>query len=288
VSLDKKIFPVSVIIPVFNRPDDALNAVRSVLRQSISCHEIIVVDDGSDVNIKIDINDQRIKLIKHSINKGAAEARNTGIKYCTGDYIAFLDSDDVWTSKKLELQLKFMQEMNFQVCCTGYTLLRQNNKVEERISLKTSLALEDMVWGCFIGPGSTLMVKKEVYDFVGLYDSELKRYEDWDWLIRCASKYKIGMLKSSLVVVKKYTAVNSHVVYLALELIRKKHLLKLKGRAKKKFKAACHIETAATAFRDKQFVKAFLFVINSIILYPFNNFALKKAIASKTSNFPFF
>lgn len=100
---------VSVIIPTYNRANLILQAVKSVLNQTYKNFEIIIVDDGSSDNTEDVINvihDNRIRYIKHAINKGASAARNTGIREAKGKYIAFQDSDDHWLPDKLEKQVK--------------------------------------------------------------------------------------------------------------------------------------------------------------------------------------
>ncbi|PJA63262.1 MAG: glycosyl transferase, partial [Candidatus Portnoybacteria bacterium CG_4_9_14_3_um_filter_44_9] len=100
---------VSVIIPTCNRPDLLPRAIKSVLSQIYQDFEIIVVDDGdkrSAENVVRQFKDNRIKYIKHVERKGGAAARNTGIKAAQGEFIAFLDDDDEWLPKKLEIQMR--------------------------------------------------------------------------------------------------------------------------------------------------------------------------------------
>src|SRR5437870_5691947 len=98
---------VSVILPTFNRSGSLPAAISSVLNQSITNLELIVVDDASTEDIEglvSDIRDDRLKYIRRAVNGGAAAARNTGLAAATGDYIAFQDSDDLWLPGKLETQ----------------------------------------------------------------------------------------------------------------------------------------------------------------------------------------
>ena len=99
---------ISVIIPTYNRVNLLNRAINSVLRQTFSDFEVIVVDDSSEDDTKAvveTLKDPRIRYICHDENRGAAAARNTGIRVSRGEHIAFLDSDDEWLSKKLELQI---------------------------------------------------------------------------------------------------------------------------------------------------------------------------------------
>ena len=97
---------VSVIIPTYNRRNTILASVNSVLNQTFKNIELIVVDDCSTddtISILEQINDKRLKIIRHSKNKGQNAARNTGIKASTGEYIAHHDSDDIWRLNKLKV-----------------------------------------------------------------------------------------------------------------------------------------------------------------------------------------
>jgi glycosyltransferase involved in cell wall biosynthesis len=104
---------ISVIIPVYNRTDLLPRAVNSVLNQTYDNLEIIVVDDGSTEDIEgvLDkFDDVRIHYIRHEANRGVAAARNTGMRFAHGEYVAFLDSDDEWFERKIERQLSDLIE----------------------------------------------------------------------------------------------------------------------------------------------------------------------------------
>jgi len=99
----------SVIIPTYNREAVIARAIESVLKQTYKFYEVIVVDDAStDSTNEIVSKYPEVKYIKHSINMNGACARNTGIEAASNDYIAFLDSDDVWLINKLELVSQFI------------------------------------------------------------------------------------------------------------------------------------------------------------------------------------
>src|SRR5688572_2890462 len=90
---------VSVVIPVFNRPLAVLQAIESVLAQTVQDFELIVVDDGSDdgtPDTLAGLTDPRIRIVRHPQRRGGSAARNTGIRAAAADYVAFLDSDDEW------------------------------------------------------------------------------------------------------------------------------------------------------------------------------------------------
>lgn len=131
---------VSVIMPLFNSEKFVVESIESVLEQKYRELELIIVDDCStDKSVEIVtryLNDQRLTLIKLPENQGQGSSRNVGLKHAKGDYIAFIDSDDVWKENKLEFQLIFMQRTN---CDFSYTNLAFINEFGETIKSRLSL-----------------------------------------------------------------------------------------------------------------------------------------------------
>lgn len=120
---------VSVIIPMHNSAKHINQCIDSVLNQSYSNFEIIVIDDASKDNgleIVKSKNDNRIKIVELKKNVGAAIARNKGIEVATGELICFLDSDDYWVLDKLEKQVKFIEKNNYTFLYAGYKFLKNN------------------------------------------------------------------------------------------------------------------------------------------------------------------
>lgn len=156
---------VSVVTPVYNSEKYIKKTIDSVLAQSYENLELILVDDCStDYSKKIiedyKQKDSRIKLISLKKNSGAAIARNTGIKKATGNFIAFIDSDDQWNEEKLEKQLKFMKINNYGFTFTAYEMVKDAKKIKnvivpEKIEYKG--LLKNTVIGC-----STVMINKDI------------------------------------------------------------------------------------------------------------------------------
>lgn len=193
---------VSVIIPTYNRAHLIRKSLESVLNQTFDDFEIIVFDDGStDDTEKVvkQFTDERIRCLRHEQNRGAAAARNTGIRAARGDYIAFLDSDDEWLPHKLAKQLTALQSAPASVgasCTASYHIFGQ--RVKKHVPVLSGTWLRTLLWGCDLNPGATLLVSRRVLDDVGLLDETLPRYEDWDWLIRCVKKYDLLLLEQPL------------------------------------------------------------------------------------------
>ncbi|MCX3071625.1 glycosyltransferase family 2 protein [Providencia stuartii] len=122
---------VSVIMPCYNAESYIRDSIQSVLNQTYSNLELIIIDDVSSdnsINIINSFNDNRIKLIKLAKNSGAGAARNTGIEAAKGRFIAFLDSDDLWRLNKLEVQLEYMVSNGYSLSYTQYQKFSQEGK----------------------------------------------------------------------------------------------------------------------------------------------------------------
>ncbi len=118
---------ISIIIPAYNRADVLPRAINSVLSQTFTDYEIIVVDDAStDETSAVARNfNGPVHVIRHEVNRGPAAARNTGIEATSGAYVAFLDSDDEWMPEKLGRQIGLLEGLgtSYNACCSGRTLV---------------------------------------------------------------------------------------------------------------------------------------------------------------------
>lgn len=122
---------VSIITPMYNSEKYIAETIESVLKQTYELWELIIVDDcSSDLSCEIVDKyaniDRRIKLIKKSTNEGPAKARNKGINLSVGRYIAYLDSDDIWNERKLEVQISYMKKNNVAISCSSYYIFNNN------------------------------------------------------------------------------------------------------------------------------------------------------------------
>ena len=194
---------ISVIIPTYNRGNLIKRAINSILNQTYQNIEIIVVDDCSNDNteeVVKGINSSKIKYIKHEKNYGACRARNTGIENASGDYIAFLDSDDEWLSDKLEKQLKFMNDKDADiVICNFY--YDKHGKKTLKIDKDHSEVIrkEEILASNWVTTGS-ILVKKEVIMDINGFDESLARYQDWDLILRIMDKYTVYLLNEPLLI----------------------------------------------------------------------------------------
>ena len=198
---------VSVIIPTYNRAHLIGRAIKSVLNQTYQDFEIIVVDDGSTDNtgeIIRGFKDKRVKYIKkYKENKGSSVARNIGIKVARGKYIALLDSDDEWLPEKLDKQIKVLQSESPEVGVVYSNLLyideNGKNMSKFRNPKKEGYIYEDLLGKNYVGTDSTLLIRKECFNRVGLFDDLLNTQQDWDMWIRIAKYYRFALIKVPLV-----------------------------------------------------------------------------------------
>lgn len=183
---------VSVIIPTYKRPHLLVRAINSVLNQTYSNLDVLVVDDHSEddtPSVVRDINDPRMRYVEHPVNKGLPAVRNTGIRMALGEYIAFLDDDDEWREDKIEKQLLNIKGYDAILCMgiwKGYPL---------RLHHRAQITSDDLRRGSF-NPSSAL-VRTEVLRNV-MFDESLRQGEDWDAFIRMAQRYSIAWLPDPL------------------------------------------------------------------------------------------
>lgn len=190
---------VSIVIPTYKRPDLLRRAVKSVLLQTYEDFEIIVVNDDLEsfhiVKDEIDsIKDARIFCYQNERSKGGNGARNTGILKSKGEYIAFLDDDDEWMENKLEDQINLIIQLDksYAAVYSGY-LIENDDKWEEYYGdLEGAIFKEVLLNKAKICTGSNLLIKKEVIEEVGLWDEELFRQQDLEFLLRVLVNYKLG------------------------------------------------------------------------------------------------
>jgi len=182
---------VSVIMPNYNGAKYISIAIESVISQTYSLWELIIIDDCStdnSVNIieEYVAKDKRIKLIKLPNNSGTAIARNTGIEVAIGQYIAFLDSDDAWLPYKLEKQVKFIRDNNLALTYSSYYVIDEYGNVKGIRNIKERISYKDLLKTNWIG------------NLTGIYNAqkfgkifmENVRYEDYTLWLKILKKVK--------------------------------------------------------------------------------------------------
>lgn len=196
---------ISVVIPTFNRARLVQRAVASVLAQSWRRLEIIVVDDASEDQSRelLEHNfGRRIRMLSLPRNLGVSAARNRGIIASRGSYIALLDSDDYWRPRKLEKQLAFLLSQPAMLLCqTGEIWYRHGRRVNpcKHHQKPAGEIFSACLPLCAVSP-SAVMMRRELFLRVGLFDESLPACEDYDLWLRVACRYPVGLLAEDLVV----------------------------------------------------------------------------------------
>jgi len=193
---------ISVIIPAYNAEKTIQQTIESVLNQTLSDFEILVINDGSTdrtLEIVSQIDDARLRVFSYA-NAGVAPTRNRGLTQATGEYISFLDADDLWTPDKLEAQLKALQENPQAAVAYSWTdwidesgqFLRPGGHITETGQVYEKLLVRD-----FIESGSNPLIRAEAFQTVGNFDESLAFGEDWDMWLRLAVRYEFITVPSA-------------------------------------------------------------------------------------------
>jgi glycosyltransferase involved in cell wall biosynthesis len=204
---------VTVIIPTFKRSNMLSRAIDSVLNQTYQNLEIIVIDDNdpsskyrkeTEIVMEKYKEIEKVKYIKHECNKNGSAARNTGIKNSNSEYIAFLDDDDEYLPRKIELSVDRMETLgeSWAGCYTAYKKMLKNNHYQNSLGNKEgSLLLETLARNVFLGGGSNLFLRRKAIVDIGGFDETFKRNQDIEFLVRLFQKYKIAYVdKCSLII----------------------------------------------------------------------------------------
>jgi len=202
------ICPVSVIIPCYNREEYLGRAINSVMRQSLPCLEIIVIDDGSTdasstVAQQFAANSEKIPIrYFYQSNAGPAGARNTGILKSSAPFLAFLDSDDHWHKRKLQEQFSQMvEQQSYLISHTGEKWLRCGKHLNQKKIHRPRHGdiFSHCLQLCAVGM-STVMAKRELFDHVGLSDASLPCCEDYDFWLRVSCRHSFLLVEQPLTI----------------------------------------------------------------------------------------
>lgn len=210
---------ISVLMVNYNHEDTLAETIQSVLDQTYSNFQFIIVDDGSTDNsceIIESFQDERIELYKREENEHICVATNYGFTKVKGDYLARIDSDDLWYPDKLEKQLLFMEEHpECSVCFTWCDLIDEyGNNINELekglLKLYESKTLEQEQWlrkfyfegNCLAHPA--VLMKREVLENIGRFTLAYRQLHDFDYWVRIAKQYKIYVIQERLIAVRRF------------------------------------------------------------------------------------
>lgn len=213
---------ISVVIPAYNSMSFLPKTLDSVFEQTFSDFEILVINDGSTDHTAqwvSSLTDNRVRLVNQE-NQGCAIARNTGVLASRGQYIAFLDADDLWEPTKLEKQVHILDTLpTVGLVNTWISNIDREGTPTGKLGISNAegyvlnLVVEENPIMC----GSTPMVRRHCFESVGLFDQSLRSAEDWDMWIRIAKKYEFAVVKEPLVRYRVHANSKSHNLQLHLQ-----------------------------------------------------------------------
>jgi glycosyltransferase involved in cell wall biosynthesis len=270
------------VLPVYNHAATIGRAIASILSQTFEEWELVIVDDASDDDLSLslaDVRDDRIRLLHHERNRGAAAARNTGIKVARAPLVAFIDSDDEWLPTKLERQVAVMEHAGPSLggLCTAFRLARtRTGYAEDRYPRAKGTWAEALLDGCFVSPGSTLMARRECFETVGMLDDSLKRFEDWDWLLRLVERYEFDCLPEVLAMVHVGRAPQQGIVESATYSFESRQAARIHAMSGpeglRRFRASLALERANAAIAARRHSTAAVAILQASMLSPKRTF----------------
>ena len=263
---------VSVIIPTYNRLSFLKEAIRSVLSQSYANYEILIIDDHSKDNTHVFVkelmleNKDKIKYFLNEKNKGVDGARNTGLEHAEGEYIAFLDSDDIWEVDKLKIQMDLFRkykdlgaifsdadffgevEKNFEKRMTNkiFFCKRYWHGLEKNFLLADPKLFYFLFCDASRLRIQTLVFKKTIIDTVGYLNESMFYCGDIDFILKIFLSTKVGYLKLKLCKIRRHPFNTDNIFSVEekceaimkvleniIEFIRRKNLIKIDSKLKK-------------------------------------------------------
>jgi glycosyltransferase involved in cell wall biosynthesis len=288
MSMDRDL--VSVVVPTYNRAHIVLDALKSVYQQSYRPIELIIVDDGSTDKTGVVVKDWISTLKVEScftahyvfqINQGGNFARNRGIQLTSGEYIAFLDSDDLWYPQKLEKQIAIFaadEKIGGVYCGLRHvSLITGVSQASPPRKYPSGNILHEMLVHDVTGPTSTYVLRSTVFEAMGNFDTQLFARQDWDMWLRLASNYNIGVVPDVLIDFREHegvrTASNPQKEIAAYHTIMEKYA-ELRSRCpfavRQAAKAAFYRRMGRIYFHHKiSAIDAFTYQIRSILNWPF-------------------
>jgi len=190
-------------VPTYNRADRLERSLNSIVSQTYQDFELIVVDDGStDKTSKLMKLFPKAQYIPMKKNSGVSKARNVGLSVAKGELICFLDSDDLWNEKKIQMQVLWLENnKDSQVCYTDEIWIRNGVRVNpmNRHRKYSGDIFRHCLGLCIVSP-SSVMIRAKLFDEIGNFDESLPACEDYDLWLRIASKYAFHFIEEPLII----------------------------------------------------------------------------------------
>ncbi|HEY3277057.1 MAG TPA: glycosyltransferase [Syntrophorhabdaceae bacterium] len=257
-----KIPLISAIITTYNRRSYFKGALASVLAQDYPEMEVIVIDDGSTDGSEEEVRHFPVKYI-YKENGGISSARNKGIAVSKGDYLAFLDVDDLWLKGKLSTQMALMKDGDYKISYTDEIWIRNGKRINQkkRHRKQSGWIFPQCLPLCIISPSSAL-ISREVFDTVGNFDETLPACEDYDMWLRITCRYPVLFIEKPLIrktgghedqLSRKYEAMDRFRVQGLVKVIKSGVLTEdLREKALEELKMKCGILALGARKRGKE------------------------------------
>lgn len=230
---------ISIIMPAYNREDTIMAAITSVLAQTYSHFELVIVDDGSTdgtVQVVESFADDRIRLIKGPGRSGVSEARNIGLRAAKGELIAYLDSDNTWQPEYLSAMVAALHKTpNAQAAYSGQYLYRGSHP--EPFAIRFASFNKGLLENRNYIDLNCFMHSKHVFKKTGMFDTQLKRFVDWDLILKISSEFTIisvpVLLSNYFYELAENAITNDHSLNGYIDILREQHNTRefIKGRA---------------------------------------------------------
>ncbi|MDI6402897.1 glycosyltransferase family 2 protein [Balneolaceae bacterium ANBcel3] len=192
---------VSIVIPTFNRPECLRRAIASVQKQKEVSFEIIIVDDGSEIDLSEEYSNQtNIQYIRNETNRGGGYARNKGLALARGTFVNFLDDDDIFLDGKLEAQIRQFSEsdvLNLGMVSCHIRDLRSGKEVISENRYKGDIYLESLK-EYTVKLTSTMLFLTDAVRSIGGFDIQLPANQEYDLIIRLSKKYQVDYVDQIL------------------------------------------------------------------------------------------
>lgn len=250
---------ISVVIPTIGRTDRLNRALQSVVSQTRTPEEVVVVSkcDKSELIDTISLFDISITIIKQS-GDGLSNARNEGIEVTSGSLVAFLDDDDWWKRKKLEQQVQTINKTNTAFAFTGIQHVDSTgNTINFRIPTNKPDKQEILTWNA-VGAPSTVLVKRSCLNAVGGFDETLPSREEWDLYIRLLEKFDCEFISDPLTVKESHDDTisrNTDLIERDWIALFKKHESKYNEQTKQQFLSNYHFDLGRMSCKNGKLIK---------------------------------
>lgn len=212
-------YNIDVIIPTYNQGIFIVDAIKSVEAQTLKPKNIYIIDDGStdDTSTVVSeyIKNSPIQIVyRQKENGGPNSARNMGLSLSNSDFVAFLDGDDKWHKDKLQEQIDIYKNTSFKRLGLVYSKYETINSKGSVNTEAINVAIDKNIRGSafekllsgnkILGSASAVLIKREVFSEIGIFDENLRFGEDWDMWLRIAQKYDIDFADKALVSIRRH------------------------------------------------------------------------------------